>query len=263
MALGLGLGLQFRRNTGGELDPDYQAVLDYATAQGYTLPSAGQQTLQNQLVVDLKTAGVWSKLDAFSVFATDGDGDFALIDWVRLVTQTAVSSPTFTANKGFETDGISSYIDTLYNPTTDGVNYSGENAGRLIYANPDVTPTFRFDGVAGSNNNRMRPADVASHYINGVNNFVNGSFDLTGAGIKAITRQANFGSTGNYTLMSDSVIESRVASPNLDIPNTTQLIGRSNTAYGNILAGIYAIGGDFSAEYFDFRTAIETYITSL
>jgi len=42
-------------------DSDYQAVLDYATTQGYTLPSASQQLLQNQLVVDLKDGGIWSK----------------------------------------------------------------------------------------------------------------------------------------------------------------------------------------------------------
>jgi hypothetical protein len=40
--------------------PTIKAVLDYATAQGYTLPSSGQQTLQNQLVVDLKDGGIWS-----------------------------------------------------------------------------------------------------------------------------------------------------------------------------------------------------------
>jgi hypothetical protein len=54
-------------------DADYQAVLNYATTQGYTLPSAGQQTLQNQLVVDLKAGGIWAKLDTFGVFATDGE----------------------------------------------------------------------------------------------------------------------------------------------------------------------------------------------
>src|SRR6056297_1810555 len=100
--LGNGIGIPFQRKVGGGFDPDYQAILDYATTEGYTLPSAGQQTLQNQLVVDLKTAGVWSKLDAFSVFATDGDSDFALIDWIRLITQTAVNSPTFTTNQGYQ-----------------------------------------------------------------------------------------------------------------------------------------------------------------
>ena len=57
--LGFGLGLNKWRRVGGvSFDPDYQAVLDYATTQGYTLPSASQQTAQNQLVLDLKAAGV-------------------------------------------------------------------------------------------------------------------------------------------------------------------------------------------------------------
>jgi hypothetical protein len=92
-------------------DADYQAVLNYATTQGYTLPSAGQQTLQNQLVVDLKAGGIWSKLDTFAVFATDGDSDFALIDWKRLSDYT-VNSPTFTINKGLG-NGTSSYSPTF------------------------------------------------------------------------------------------------------------------------------------------------------
>jgi hypothetical protein len=57
--------------------------------------------LQNQLVVDLKDGGIWSKLDTFAVFATDGDSDFALIDWIRLSDYTAFNSPTFTTNQGF------------------------------------------------------------------------------------------------------------------------------------------------------------------
>ena len=67
----------YRVRASTSYDSDYQAVLDYATTQGYTLPSSGQQTLQNQLVADLKDAGVWSKLDTFAVFATDGNEDFA------------------------------------------------------------------------------------------------------------------------------------------------------------------------------------------
>jgi hypothetical protein len=83
------------------MDADYKAILDYATTQGYTLPSASQQLLQEQLLIDLKDAGIWSKLDTFAVFATDGDSDFALIDWKRLTDYTAINSPTFTSNEGF------------------------------------------------------------------------------------------------------------------------------------------------------------------
>ena len=110
-------------------DADYQAVLDYATTQGYTLPSSGQQILQNQLVVDLKDAGVWSELDTFGVFATDGDSDFALIDWIRLTDYTAVNSPTFVTNSGYLGDGVSACIATGLDLRDSGLNWNDTNGG--------------------------------------------------------------------------------------------------------------------------------------
>jgi hypothetical protein len=95
-------------------DLDYQAILDYATTQGYTLPSESQQLLQNQLVKDLKTGGVWSRLESFGVFATDGSQDFASIDWKRLSQYTRVNTPGFTTNQGFIGDGTSKYINFNY-----------------------------------------------------------------------------------------------------------------------------------------------------
>jgi hypothetical protein len=128
-------------------DADYQAVLDYATTQGYTLPSSGQQALQNQLVVDLKDAGIWSKLDTFGVFASDAEdspgsntSDFALIDWIRLIDYTAVNSPTFNVNEGFEGNGTSSYIDLNYETVTDWVNVSQDDASVFGYQFADVFP---------------------------------------------------------------------------------------------------------------------------
>jgi hypothetical protein len=44
VGIGVGVGRQrFASGGGGGFDADYQAVLNYATTQGYTLPSAGQQ----------------------------------------------------------------------------------------------------------------------------------------------------------------------------------------------------------------------------
>ena len=93
--LGLGNRLTSYKFSGScaSFDATYQAILDYATAQGYTLPSDSQKLLQNQLVVDLKASGVWLKLDTFANFATDGSSNFALIDWKRLTQYTAVNSP--------------------------------------------------------------------------------------------------------------------------------------------------------------------------
>lgn len=108
----------FATTGSGSFDSDYQAVLDYATAQGYTLPSPAQQTLQNQLVIDLKNAGIWAKLDTFAVFATNGSANFALIDWVNLNQYTAFNAPTFTINQGYTGDGISAYVGSTFDAST-------------------------------------------------------------------------------------------------------------------------------------------------
>lgn len=98
-------------------DASYQAILTYATSQGYTLPSLSQRTKSNQFIVDLKAAGLWTKLDSLSIFKTDGSQNFALTDWKRLTTHTAVNSPTFTSNVGFTGNGSSAYIDPSWNIT--------------------------------------------------------------------------------------------------------------------------------------------------
>jgi hypothetical protein len=127
--IGIGIGINKTIFTssggGGGFDADYQAVLNYATTQGYTLPSSGQQILQNQLVVDLKDGAVWSDLDLFYVFATDGDEDFATINWkdVNNFEATKINSPNFTTNVGFNSDGTSSYLNTNYNVSTDSSNF--------------------------------------------------------------------------------------------------------------------------------------------
>jgi len=115
-------------------DPDYQDILDYATTQGYTLPSLSQQALQNQLVVDLKDAGIWSALDVFYVFATDGDSDFASINWrdTSNFEITEVNSPTFTSNQGFASDGTS-YLNTNYNVLNDSTNFQLLSNGLAYY----------------------------------------------------------------------------------------------------------------------------------
>jgi len=122
--IGIGVGVSKLRRRGGggaAFDPDYQAVLDYATSEGYTLPSGGQQVVQNNTVVELKDAGLWNLGYALFIPATDGDSDFASLDFHNPSTRklTLVNSPTFVPNVGFMGDGVSAYINSNFNPVTD------------------------------------------------------------------------------------------------------------------------------------------------
>jgi hypothetical protein len=70
VGIGVGVGRQrFASGGGGGFDADYQAVLNYGYySRIYPTKCGATDVLQNQLVVDLKAGGIWSKLDTFAVF---------------------------------------------------------------------------------------------------------------------------------------------------------------------------------------------------
>ena len=247
----------------GLFDADYQAVLDYATAQGYTLPSGGQQTLQNDLLVALKAAGVWSKLDTFANFATDGDSDFALIDWIRLTDYTAVNSPTFTSNQGYQFNGTSSYINTNFNPATQGVNYTLNNASRGFYLYNSIASPLGIDGnTITFDNGIFRLDGTANIRINSTNNInTNYSFGVS-SGFKSINRT----SSTNVTLLSPIFIDAATnerTQTSTSITSQNQLLGRSGTFYGNFTPSCYFMGASLVSENTDFVNAYDTYLTSI
>jgi hypothetical protein len=243
---------------GVAFDADYQAVLDYATTQGYTLPSAGQQILQNQLVVDLKAGSVWSKLDTFAVFATDGNIDFALIDWKRLTQYTAVNSPTFTTNQGFQGNGTSSYIDTNFNPSTSGVNYIQNNAARYFFPHA-FSGTGRMDGTTSVGQNAIGRQSITSQRINCGNNNLATAFDYTAViDSKSIHRT----SSTSVDLYNGTVGTTGVQT-SAAILNSNQFVLRSGTGYGAHTVSAYAMGASLVAENTAFVNAYNTYKSAI
>jgi hypothetical protein len=248
-------------------DADYQAVLDYATTQGYTLPSAGQQILQNQLVVDLKDAGVWSKLDTFAVFANDVNisnpipnpysNAFALVDWKRLSLYTAVNSPTFTVNQGFTGNGTSSYINTNFNPTINGINYKLNNASFGGYKDSVTASSSWVFGTLSGNNN-IRNTNNANHRINSTNtlsasvnfgivNFI-GLNRTSMTNVQPLTNQT----VGNLTQTSTAM------------PDENLFIFRNSGSYlGGVPILMYFAGADITSVYGDFYDAWDNYIDSI
>jgi hypothetical protein len=266
MFVGLGIGVGFQRVSGSGgvvFDTDYQAVLNYATSLGYTLPSSAQQIKQNQLMLDLKAGGIWSKLDTFAMFANDGGSNFGLIDWKRLSLYTGVNSPTFTNNQGFQFNGTSSYINTNFNPATQSVNYTLNNASRGFYLyNSSATPL----GIDGNNttfdNAIFRLDPTANIRINSTNNLnTNYSLSVT-SGFKSIHRT----SSTNLTLLSPIFVNAATnerTQSSTSITSQNQTLGRSGTFYGNFATSFFYMGASLVAENNNFVNAINTYMTSL
>jgi hypothetical protein len=243
-------------------DADYQAVLDYATTQGYTLPSAGQQTLQNQLVVDLKAGGIWNKLDTFAVFATDGSSDFALIDWIRLSDYTAVNSPTFTTDEGFQGNGTSSYIDSNFSPSN-SVNANINSISFGYFCNQIDTAPSSGEGLwATSNSNApihwIRYTTKRIYVNSGSVSYVN--FNATSNQFVATNRINSL----NLNLYSNGIFQDSVSaltSLTLDTTKMFALKWTSNFSDAKISMTYY--GSNLTNEMSDFYNAWNTYITSL
>ncbi len=132
-----GFGTTSTTTTAFPYDADYQAVLNRGTALGYTLPSLSQRLLQNQFVLDLKAAGIWTLLEFLHVFATDGDSDFATLNWKNplLYQCLKVNNPTFTVNFGFTGNGTTQYLNTQFTPSTNCVIATNISASIGIQVN--------------------------------------------------------------------------------------------------------------------------------
>ena len=251
---------------GGGFDADYQSVLDYGTAQGYTLPSGGQQTLQNDLVVALKAAGVWSKLDTFANFATDGDSDFALIDWKRLSDYTAINSPTFASNVGFKGDGVSSYIDSNYNPAINGVNLTLDNVSFGYYQAVARTTTITSEntwGIGQATGIWIRPVAPPRVYINN-----SASSYLSASSLNFNANQlvsANRPDNSTINVYGDGVLIDTDSTRFSSNVISFDFLAFKNTVsvYNNSTVSMVYAGGDLTAEAAAFYTAWDTYRTSI
>jgi hypothetical protein len=241
-------------------DADYQAVLNRAVALGYTLPSASQQIIQNNLVLSLKAGGVWTKLDVLYIFANDGGSNFATLNWKSPSANqsTLINTPTFTVNEGFMGNGTSSYIDVNFNPATEGVNYTLNDASRYAYIFSGSAGQ-RFEGNSLDNNN-MRLGNYTTHKINSGNvNPLNSAFTYTTTkGMKSIHRTT----LTDVSLYNALVGEDRLLT-SINLPNANQFIFRAGGIYVNTEISMYAMGANLVSENTAFVNAFDTYLNSL
>ena len=120
-------------------------LVTYTT--GLTTPlSNGQLTLLNNFILALKSGlSITNLSDAFDVMyiLANETAESSLRNLVkRLHDATAVNSPTFTALEGFTGNSTSSYIDTNYNPYTQGIKYTLNNISLGIYSRTDVNGLY-------------------------------------------------------------------------------------------------------------------------
>ncbi|TIO14922.1 MAG: hypothetical protein E5X86_22650 [Mesorhizobium sp.] len=123
--LGLGLTSSLVGRQGGA---SYSAEAEALFARFTTPPTESRKALIDTFITSLKTAGVWTKLDALWVMAA-ADEQAARQNWKQdLYNLTAISSPTFTADRGFTNNGSTSHLTTGFTPSTAGGQWTLDSA---------------------------------------------------------------------------------------------------------------------------------------
>jgi hypothetical protein len=253
-------------------DVDYKAVLDRGTALSYTLPTLAQQKLQNTLLMNMKTDGVWAKLDVFYNFANNGSQEFGTLNWKSPTTRqsTLIGTPNFISNQGFQGTGTS-YISTNYNPALGGPNkYVQNNASRYFYLYQNsVSTNVSFDGGNSASVNGISRANVDSQRINQGSSTLIGiptnAFDFTAVkGMKSIHRT----SSTNVELFNDTTQGSRTATSvalTSGANNTIQFVlrGTSTTVFATHTVSMYAMGESLVSENAAFVADYNTYINAI
>lgn len=239
-------------------DASYIAILNNAKSKGYRLPSAEQQKTQNELVLALKSAGVWDSLDVLYVFATDADANFAKLNWKNPAAHegTYVGGVTFQKNGGIKGDGSTGYFNTNFNPATSGVRYTLNNAGRYFWV--DNRDTVIFDGVETNSFNSSLNANTANIFINQGSTPLSVAVPFDVDGFHAINRTSStavelFTSSTQYSATATSTA----------IESQTQLLLRSGSSYGASRMRFYAMGSALVSQNTAFLNALNTYITKV
>lgn len=234
-----------------------------------TPPTTVRKILIDALVGALKAASVWSKLDALYIMAAH-DAQAARRNWVAdAYNLTAVSSPTFTTDRGYAGDTSSAHLKTGYVPSTAGGLLTVNSAHLSVW---DRTVRAAFGSVeAGVNIAATTVLQVAARWSSG--QIIHSTNEIT-------TLLTTIGGAAGHTLVNRSGVSARqtyrdgvevgsntTASsslPNLEI----YFLGRNTSDALSLPSGdelaVGSIGASLTAgEAAAFHTALNTYLTAV
>ena len=164
------------------------------------------------LIKSLKSAGVWSKLDTLYLLAGADTWEARRNlkqNIYNLKLGAAATVPAFTADRGFTGDATSAYLQSSFDATASGVNWTQDSASIFVW---DLTSRV---GVASSTlgqaNSRIQPLNASGNVAIRVNDIGSGAFANPG------------NSTGFY-------LANRTGSTATRVKRNDTLLGTSATA---------------------------------
>lgn len=265
MRLGLGLGLdRFKKRGGYVPSPEAAAWEADIIANGGSIDPAVLQAFDEEFFIPAVANGnILSEADRIHVWITNSnniaartslEGNNYFADFV--------ASPVFD-NNGVKSDGVSAYVDLIYNPSADGVKLLQDDASLgYIATNPTYTPQKRSMGCLNNLANQRlevyrEAGDRANVFLNCANNTSNTNIVTTGDVLVAGLRSDN---ANESAIINTSVVTGADAS--IGVPNvsafelTTNLQGTGTIGGYDTDYHVASWHGSSSFDYTTFQTLI-------
>lgn len=133
----------------------------WSSVDGYN-PDTARKKLVSDAIGALDEAGIWAKIDRLLCVAEQEQASLRFWNDPNLEA-TAVSTPTFTADRGYKGNGSSSYINTGFVPSTHGVSYTQNDALIGVYSRTSGSTTGAVDiGARNSGSSRQSILQIRS-----------------------------------------------------------------------------------------------------
>lgn len=272
--LGLGLGITRaarQRRQAPLYDPAAVALFARMSVQ----PTAARKQLYSDFIAGLKTDGLWAALDAAWVIAAH-DAQAARLNLKSAShTLSLVNSPAFTVDRGYAGDGSTSYIDTLFTPSTDGVAYALNSASIGAYINGGTNTTDSNRAAIGTQDAGGNTAVIVARGNGGE---LRGRVNVTSSteafgpvasryGFSVLSRTASNLTTG----YKNGVSASTSATTTSSLPAASFLIGASrfagaalpSTLNDNRYAFAFVGAGLSAAQAANLNARVQTFLTAI
>jgi len=258
IGIGLGLGL-FQGAGGASFDADAQAFFDRVTTAGGTL-STTEKNATNQLVLDMKTAGIWSSMKA--IYPMVGASAAACAQNLKSSSFTGTFSSGWTfAASGATPNGTSAFLNSGLNASSNLSitslsfgGYTSSTANRATDSYHGASPPAYLMHSFKSYNvcEFYRPLGGALQILGGTVGMVQANQLLTSS---KIYRNNTTGASGTITIAS--------------LPNQNMYIGGINSNgtaafFDNHLISYYYYADGFTdTQASDHYTAVQAFQTTL
>lgn len=218
-------------------DADAAAFVAAMTAE----PNGIRKRLIDTYVLALKAAGVWDKLDILYLLAahTSQAARLNLKD-PEAFTLIDVVAPTFTIDRGFQGNGSTQALSTQFTPSTDGVNFTQDDASLWVWCLTTADEGGADCGAAVTQNSFIRARSAGTTIQVSLNNAVTTSNAIgTAVGLTGVSRN----DANNQRIWKNGVELSSAAGTSAGLPtNAFRICGRYNDSFSTKLIANFAAG---------------------